>query len=566
MSTKPYKGFEPNWFTDKPTERSFRSIMKWGDPEKNKIPKEGLYKIMKERFNLSDDDFKQTVDLGEEVVDFKSASKLSKAQIDTFVKIVGSENATTDEFKRLQVGYGKTMIDIMRLRKGIIENLPDLVLYPGTTDNIEKIVEYCNKEQIYIYIYAGGSSVTRGTECMKSPNVILDLRKNFNKVVKFNEENQTITVQPGMYGPELEKILNNAPENFGTKFRYTCGHFPQSFEYSCVGGWVVTRGAGQNSTYYGKIEDIVLGQEYVTPIGKIKSDSYPRKATGPDIDQIMMGSEGTFGILTEVTLKVFKLSGSHKRFSYMFKNWDDARNAMREAMQGEFGFPSVFRLSDPEETDLMMHMYNIADSPLNSILTAKGIRENERCLMLGFTDGEKGLQKNIAKNIKKIAKKYGALSLTGYVTKSWEHGRFADPYMRDNCQDFGIIIDTLECSVNWDNMDYVHKFVREYVKSRPNTICTTHMSHCYPQGANLYFIFILKDNDLEDFKVYHEGILDAIQKSGAAMSHHHGIGKLFAPYFAKSIGKERMDVLKALKNHFDPNGIMNAGGTLFLDK
>ena len=566
MSTKPYKGFEPNWFTDKPTERSFRSIMKWGDPEKNKIPKEGLYKIMKERFNLSDDDFKQTVDLGEEVIDFKCASKLSKAQIDTFVKIVGVENATTDEFKRLQVGYGKTMIDIMRLRKGIIENLPDLVLYPGTTDNIEKIVEYCNKEQIYIYIYAGGSSVTRGTECMKSPNVILDLRKNFNKVVKFNEENQTITVQPGMYGPELEKILNNAPENFGTKFRYTCGHFPQSFEYSCVGGWVVTRGAGQNSTYYGKIEDIVLGQEYVTPIGKIKSDSYPRKATGPDIDQIMMGSEGTFGILTEVTLKVFKLSGSHKRFSYMFKNWDDARNAMREAMQGEFGFPSVFRLSDPEETDLMMHMYNIADSSLNSILTAKGIRENERCLMLGFTDGEKGLQKNIAKNIKKIAKKYGALSLTGYVTKSWEHGRFADPYMRDNCQDFGIIIDTLECSVNWDNMDYVHKFVREYVKSRPNTICTTHMSHCYPQGANLYFIFILKNNDLEDFKVYHEGILDAIQKSGAAMSHHHGIGKLFAPYFAKSIGKERMDVLKALKNHFDPNGIMNAGGTLFLDK
>jgi len=540
--------------------------MKWGDPEKNKIPKEGLYKIMKERFNLSDDDFKQTVDLGEEVIDFKCASKLSKAQIDTFVKIVGVENATTDEFKRLQVGYGKTMIDIMRLRKGIIENLPDLVLYPGTTDNIEKIVEYCNKEQIYIYIYAGGSSVTRGTECMKSPNVILDLRKNFNKVVKFNEENQTITVQPGMYGPELEKILNNAPENFGTKFRYTCGHFPQSFEYSCVGGWVVTRGAGQNSTYYGKIEDIVLGQEYVTPIGKIKSDSYPRKATGPDIDQIMMGSEGTFGILTEVTLKVFKLSGSHKRFSYMFKNWDDARNAMREAMQGEFGFPSVFRLSDPEETDLMMHMYNIADSSLNSILTAKGIRENERCLMLGFTDGEKGLQKNIAKNIKKIAKKYGALSLTGYVTKSWEHGRFADPYMRDNCQDFGIIIDTLECSVNWDNMDYVHKFVREYVKSRPNTICTTHMSHCYPQGANLYFIFILKNNDLEDFKVYHEGILDAIQKSGAAMSHHHGIGKLFAPYFAKSIGKERMDVLKALKNHFDPNGIMNAGGTLFLDK
>lgn len=458
------------------------------------------------------------------------------------------------------------MIDIMRLRKGIVENLPDVVIYPSTTEDVEKLVAFSKKHKVYLYVYAGGSSVTRGTECMKGPNMILDLRKNFNKVIAFNEINQTITVQPGISGPQLEEILNNAPENFGAQHRLTCGHFPQSFEYSCVGGWVVTRGSGQNSTYYGCAADLVLCQEYVTPVGRIRTDSAPRKATGPNIDQIMMGSEGTFGVLTEVTLKVFKKSAKHRKFSYMFPTWEDGMAAMREVMQGEFGYPSVFRLSDAEETDMMMHMYGIADSPLNALLSAKGFKPSQRCLLLGFADGEDGLQKNIVKNVRKIAHKYNGMSLTGYVTTSWEHGRFSDPYMRDTIQDYGIIIDTLECAVNWDNMAQVHQDVRKTVKQWPDAICTTHISHCYPQGANLYFIFVIKTTDLDAFKKYHSSILEAIMKSGAALSHHHGIGKLFAPFLPGSIGEEQMKLLKALKAYFDPEGLLNAGGTLALDK
>ena len=400
---------------------------------------------------------------------------------------------------------------------------------------------------------------------MCSPNMLIDLRKNFDKVLAFNEVDQTITVQPGISGPELERILNNAPENFGAKSRFTCGHFPQSFEYSCVGGWVVTRGSGQNSTYYGCAADLVLCQEYVTPVGRIRTDSAPRKATGPNIDQIMMGSEGTFGILTQVTLKVFKKSAKHRKFSYMFPTWEDGMAAMREVMQGEFGYPSVFRLSDAEETDMMMHMYGIAESPLNTLLAAKGFKPNRRCLLLGFADGEDGLQRNIVKNVRKIAHKYNAMSLTGYVTTAWEHGRFSDPYLRDTIQDYGIIIDTLECAVNWSNMAQVHLDVRKAVKAWPDAMCTTHISHSYPQGANLYFIFVIKTTDLEAFKKYHYSILDAITKSGAALSHHHGVGKLFAPFLEESIGTEQYKVYKALKNYFDPDGIMNAGGTLALD-
>lgn len=564
--SKPYKDFEPKWITEAPAEKSFRSIMKWGDPARYKAPREGLYKLIKQRFGLTDDDFKTMVDTGETTVDVHVESKLSAAQIEDIKKIVGDEYATTDDFERVRLAYGKTMIDIMRLRKGIVENVPDIVVYPSTTEEIEQLVEFAKKNKVKIYIHAGGSSVTRGTEAMISPNMMVDISKRFNKVIAFNEVNSTITVQSGISGPDLEKILNDAPENFGASQRYTCGHFPQSFEYSCVGGWIVTRGSGQNSTYYGCAADIVLSQEYVTPIGKIKTDTAPRKATGPNIDQIMMGSEGAYGILTEVTLKVFRLSAKHKKFSYMFPTWEDGMAAMREVMQGEFGYPSAFRLSDAEETDMMMHMYGIADSPLSAILAARGLKENKRCLLLGFADGEEGYQRNVVKNIRKIAKKYNATSLTGYVTTSWEHGRFADPYMRDTIQDYGIIIDTLECAVNWDNMPQVHDDVRAVVKEWENAICTCHISHSYPQGANLYFIFVIKTTDLDAFKKYHASILDAIAKSGAALSHHHGIGKLFAPFLEDSIGTQQLDIYKALKKYFDPNNILNAGGTLALDK
>ena len=562
----PYKEFEPKWFDDDYSDKSYRSIFKWGEKRQIKAPRESLYKMIKDVFELTDDDFKgYTEDLGLDEVDFDIPVKLEEKHITKFREICGDEFVRTDNYARLSVAYGKTMYDIMRLRNKIVENVPDVVAYPDTKEQVEQIVAYCQQEKIPVYVYGGGSSVTRGVECMKG-GISLDMRLRFDKVIEFNEKDQTITVQAGMSGPQLEKVLNNAVELFGAKRAYTCGHFPQGFEYSSVGGWVVTRGAGQNSTYYGCISDIVIAQEYATPIGPIKTDTYPRKACGPDLDQIMMGSEGTFGVLTHVTLKIFRHTPETvKRFSYMFKDWETAQAAAKEIMQSEAGYPSVFRLSDPEETNIMLHMYNVIDSPVRHLFKLKGFEEGKMCLFLAFTNGEKGFSKNLAKHTKRVCRKYGGLTLTGYVTKSWEKGRFNDPYMRDTMQDFGLVMDTMECSVNWSNMSKVHAEVRKFVKSRPHTICMTHMSHVYPQGANLYWIFITRMHDPAEFKAYHAGILDAIQKSGASMSHHHGIGKMFAPWLEGSIGHNEYEVFRTLKEHFDPDGIMNPGGTLGFD-
>lgn len=566
MSVKPYKGFEPKWIKEPAPKDSYRSIFRWGDPDFVKYPKESLYKMMKDVFKMTDEDFSHYEgDTGFEKVVLDKPSLMEEKHIEAFRKIVGADNVSTADYDRLSVAYGKTGYDALRLRERRIDSLPDVVLYPSDKEEIKAIVDYCVANKIPLYVYGGGSSVTMGVEPVKG-GVSLDMRRNFNKVIAFNEIDQTITVQAGMSGPKLEETLNNAVTLFNAKRAYTCGHFPQSFEYSSVGGWVVTRGAGQNSTYYGKIEDIVLSQEYATPIGVIKTSHYPREATGPSLNQIMMGGEGTFGVLTEVTLRVFRyMPENRKRFSFIFKTWEEAMEAAREMMQCECGFSSVFRLSDQEETSLMLKLYNVDDTPLGKLLEKFGYKDMERCLFLGFTDGEKGFSKNVAKNIKKIARRYGGMSLTGYVCRSWEKGRFNDPYLRDTMLDFGVITDTMECSVNWSNMEQVHLDVRKVCKALPNTVVTTHMSHCYPQGANLYFIFITRMSDADEFKAYHATILDAIQKSGAAMSHHHGIGKMFGPWLEGSLGRKEYGVFKALKNYFDPDYLMNPGGTLGLD-
>jgi alkyldihydroxyacetonephosphate synthase len=566
MMSHQYKGFEPDWFRGEVPAKSYRSIFKWGDPAKIKAPRETLYAMLKQTFGMSDGDFKNYAEnLGLDEVKFDIPVKLPREHIEKLEAIVGKEFVRTDDYARLSVAYGKTMYDLLRMRNKIVENIPDAVVYPDNKEQIEAIVAFCAKEKIPLYVYGGGSSVTRGVECVKG-GISLDMRLRFNKVISFNEIDQSITVEAGMSGPKLEDALNNAEKNFGAKRAYTSGHFPQSWEHSSVGGWVVTHGAGQNSTYYGCIQDIVLGQDYATPAGTIRTDRYPRKATGPDLGQIMMGSEGAFGVLTHVTLKIFRHTpNTIKRFSFMFKDWETGMAAAREMMQSEAGYPSVFRLSDPEETEIMLHMYNVIESPLRHLFNLKGFKPGEMCLFLGFTNGEKGFSKNCARNVARVAKKFGGIWLSGIVCRAWEKGRFSDPYLRDTMQDFGLVMDTMECTVNWSNMAKVHREVRAFVKSRPNTVCMTHLSHAYPQGANLYWIFIARMSDPAEYRRFHAGILQAIHDSGAAMSHHHGIGKMFAPWLESSIGKNEFAVYRALKRHFDPDNVMNPGGTLGLD-
>ncbi len=558
--------FKPNWIEQAPPPDSYRSLFKWGDPHGFKHPNRGMFKLMKETFGMSDADFVQPHWTGLQPFDPVVPIELEPVHLETFGQLVGEENVFTTTYERTRASYGAGTIDALRLRQQIVENLPGAVVAPRDARDVQTVLQYCLEQHIPLYVYGAGSTVTRGVEAVEG-GICLDMSRHMNKIVAFNEINQTITVQAGMLGPVLEDLLNQAPEKLQAKRRYTCGHFPQSFMHSSVGGWVVTRGAGQNSTYYGKIEDIVLSQEYMTPRGQLKTPGYPRCATGPDFDQILMGSEGCFGVLTAVTLRIFRFCPENtRRFSYLFHTWEDAQNAVREALQGEFGLPSVFRLSDPEETDVAMRMYHIHGTPADTVLKALNYQPMQRCLLIGAADGDGGFTRQVARKIDVIARRYHAFSLTSFnVTQRWEKTRFTDPYLREDLMDYGILIDTLECAVTWEQAPEVHARVRQVVKKRPQTICMTHLSHMYPQGTNLYFIFIARITDINEYLQLQYSVLEAIQQSGAAMSHHHGIGKQTGPWLEGQIGTACMDVIRALKEHFDPGHILNPGGTLGLD-
>jgi alkyldihydroxyacetonephosphate synthase len=559
------KSFKPGWYEDQAAQDSYRSLFKWGSLSEFKHPNSGLYKLMKQTFNMNDADFQTPHAMGLEPVQVEIPPQLQSEQIETLQCMVGIENTRSDTYSRIKASYGKGMLDALRLRQTMIENIPDIVLHPRHKDDIIAILKYCVEQRIPVYIFGGGSSVTRGMEAVKG-GVTLDMSVHMKRVLEFNETNMTIRVEAGMWGPELENMLQNAPTLLNAARSYTCGHFPQSFEYSSVGGWVVTRGAGQNSTFFGKIEDMVIAQEYVTPQGLLETRPFPRSAIGPDLNQIMIGSEGCFGVLANVTLKVHRWMPKNCRYSsYMFRSWQDGLQATRELMQSDCGFPSVFRLSDPEETDVAMRLYGVEETPASSLLKTLGYKPMERCMLLGTVDGERGYTRNVSRMINKISLGLGAFPLTGWVTKIWEHSRFRDPYLREDLGDYGVVIDTLECAVTWSQLPQVHSAVRNFVKSRPHTVCMTHCSHFYPQGTNLYFIFIARMNSIQEYLELQYGILEAIQKNGAAMSHHHGMGKQTAPWLEGQIGSSHMDVLRSLKQHFDPHHILNPGGTLGFD-
>jgi alkyldihydroxyacetonephosphate synthase len=556
--------FRPQWREDVPAAGTYRSIFKL-DPNKFRHPNTAWYRMFKSEFGMTDDDFRKPGPSGDEQVVVARQCALSDEQVNAFRNIVGGENVSTDDYSRVKYGHGKSVDEDLALRKGIADEVPDLVVHPRNKEDVVKIVEYCNSQRIPIVIWSAGSGVVFGSRASKG-GVSLALKTHMNKLLAVNELNQTAVVQPAMMGPDYEEALNKAPQLFGTKRSYTCGHFPQSFELSSVGGWILASGSGQASTYYGDAVDLVISAEYVTPSGLIRTHDIPGTATGPRVNDMMKGSEGTYGVLVEATMKIFRhMPENRQRFSLMFKSWDQAVEASREIMQGEFGLPAVFRISDPEETEIGLKLAGLNDTVFDRFMRIRGFKPMERCLCIGTAEGEKGQAKHIRRMALRIARAHGAMSLTGQGTKQWERGRYSDVHMRDDLFDYGIIIDTLETGVTWDNLQRVYEAVRSFAKQRPQTLCTTHCSHFYPQGTNLYFIFILRPESDEEFFQFRSGAMDRMVESGGSISHHHGIGKMFAPWMGTYLGKEQMEVLRALKRHFDPNNIMNPSGTLGLD-
>ena len=557
---------EHQWTTAPPKADSYRSIFKWGAPERCHHPGRRLLDYLSAALDPDPRDTARPRQTGNAPVSADIPTRLSREHIAALVDLVGKANVDMSVYSRLRYSTGKTTEEAMILRDENLAGYPvaDAVVHPRTRRDVAALVQWCHRTHTPLTVYGGGSSVCFGVHC-PAGGIVLVMQTHMNRLLALNETNLTVTVEAGMLGPDYERTLNTAPRRLGAAHRYTGGHFPQSFEHSSVGGWVATLGSGQLSSHYGDAGDLVVGQVVVTPSGEVVTAPYPATATGPKINDMLTGSEGAFGVLVAVTMKIYRLRPeTRKRFSFLFPAWTAAVAAMRDIAQSECGMPALLRISDAEETDVAMHHYGLAGTPIDRYLAARGLRPGSRCLCIGRTEGERGFSRNVYRVVRRIARRHGGVFTTGYPVRRWERGRFSDPYMREDLNDIGITIDTLETGVRWDQLAGVYARVRRFVKNRPNTVCMTHSSHFYPQGTNLYFIFIGRFRNLADFRVFHRGIVAEVVASGGSLSHHHGVGKLLAPWMATHLGSAQMAALQALKDHFDPHGIMNPGGTLGL--
>jgi len=558
------KSFVPDWRESPPLQGTYRSLFKWGGPGAFKHPSARWYEMFKAEFGLTDADFAQRTNEGDEPVEVDRQPSLAAQHLEALRAVVGAENVATDAPSRVRYSKGKSQEEILELRKNHVGDVVDAVVHPRSKEDVQKVVAYCHENRVPIYAFSAGSSVNYGLTPARG-GISLAMGTHMNRLLEVNEANQTARVEPGILGPAYEEALNQAPSRFGTRCRYTCGHFPQSFEYSSVAGWILMLGSGQASTYYGDAYDIVLSMEFVTPAGTIRTLDFPSTATGPKVNDMLKGSEGAFGIMVEATMKIFRYMPENRRyFGFMFPTWENAVDACREIVQGEFGRPAVLRISDAEETERGMKLFGLPPVA-DAVMKRLGYEPNRRCLCMGTVEGDGDFTRLVKRKIRRICKARGALNLTSYVPKKWERTRYTEPYMREDLNDYGITLDTLETPVTWDNLHNLHAKVRERIKRRPHTVCMTHASHFYPQGTNLYFIFILKTRSEQEFLDFKADVVDAMVEHGGAPSHHHGIGKMMAPWMEAHLGSGQMNVLRALKRHFDPNGILNPGGQLGLD-
>jgi len=537
---------------------TYRQILKWGDKREEKVDPL-MIKVIREKFDLNDPDLETKYLSGSQLVKLGKLSSLKPQQLDFLKSIAGNENVQSDDFSRAKFSCGKFYAELLDLRLNLVPNPPDAVVSPKSHDELVKIVEYCSQERIPVIPVGGQSSVTGALQAPFG-GIELDMTKHLNNIERINIANKTVTVQAGICGPALEDELN--------RLGFTCGHFPQSFEYSTVGGWIAAKGAGQASTGYGKIEDMVVALKVVTPAGVIETKEFPRTAQGWDIFRLFIGSEGTLGIITEATLNIHNYRPQNTGYaSFIFKSFEQAVAAMQKIIQSEYGKPHLFRISDPDETDIAFKTKGFDNSFSDRLLKGLGFLPGRRSLMFVAVEGDKDYTKFVLNRIKRTAKKGKAMYIGKSPVKKWIDQRYSSAYMRDPLMDMGIMSDTLETAVSWENILKVWSAAHAYVSRRPKTVIMIHISHVYENGANLYFTFLSpmeKGNEKNDFAAFHKGLVDTILENGGSLSHHHGVGRVLAPWMEAHLGKTSMSVLAAVKKHFDPDNIMNPGGTLGL--
>jgi alkyldihydroxyacetonephosphate synthase len=505
-------------------------------------------------------------------------SALGESDSAQLAALLGAGGVRGDRAARVEHAAGRGYPDLVRLRAGEPEGAPDAVLYPARAEQLKALLEVCARRSIAVVPFGGGTSVVGGVAPLKGAHaavVALDMR-GFEELQRLDRESLIVTVGAGMRAPALERVL--------AMRGLTLGHFPQSFEYVSLGGCAATRSAGQASTGYGRFEELVLGLRVCAPAGEIALAAQPASAAGPDLRRLLVGSEGTLGVIAELDLRVRPAPLERRYEGVFFEDFAAGMGALR-ALAQEHAAPAVARLSDEAETRMSLAQAGAGSGSthprglrgLGSDVKRRAGRGYLRvrgygsgCLaILGF-EGAPGEVERHRERALHLVRRSGGLPVGRSPGEAWREQRFAAPYLRDELLTHGVMVETLETATTWSNLPRLYRetgrAIADSLRAQGTEgIVMCHISHLYETGASLYFTLLARQREgaeIEQWRTVKRAASGAIALNGGTITHHHAVGRDHVPWMVQEIGEQGVGALRALKEQLDPAGIMNPGKLL----
>ena len=474
------------------------------------------------------------------------------------------DTVSVDNEVRLRHARGQSFPDWIAMHGGDFEVFPDGVAFPASTADVETLLQLASEHDLIVIPFGGGTSVAGHINPQKGSRPVLTIAMSkMDQLIDLDNESQIATFGAGTQGPAVEAQLN--------EHGYRLGHYPQSWELSTLGGWIAARSSGQQSLGYGRIEQMFAGGTLVTPQGVLNIADIPASAAGPDLREMMMGTEGRAGIFTEVKMRV-QSQPEEELFKVAFlPNWAAGKEVLRQAVQKNIQL-SMLRLSNAVETDAHLHLGTTPSQfmAISTYLKARGLSSEKAMLTYGVS-GDKAQNKLALTQFNKLLKQHG--SVTGKITdimgSVWAHGRFKFPYLRGTLWEKGIMVDTFETATNWNHIDEQMQQMQEAVKNAlaeegENVMAFTHISHVYKQGASLYTTYFFRAaqdhaSTLSRWQKIKHAASSSLANGTATISHQHGVGRDHVPYLAAEKGKLGIQVTHDMLKSLDPEQRMNPG-------
>ncbi|MNO64923.1 putative FAD-linked oxidoreductase [compost metagenome] len=470
-----------------------------------------------------------------------------------------------DARDRILHARGQSLPDWLAMREGEFGVFPDGVAYPQTAGQIRELLQFAEEQDCLLIPYGGGTSVAGHINPPTADKPVLTVSlEHMNRLLELDEESLIATFGPGANGPQVESQLRARG--------YTLGHFPQSWELSTLGGWVASRSSGQQSLRYGRIEQLFAGGTLETFAGSLEIPTFPASSAGPDLRELVLGSEGRFGIISTVKVRVSRLADDERFYAVFLPNWEQALRAIRELAQARVQL-SMLRLSNAIETTTQLalagHPGQIAW--LERYLKWRGAGEGKCMLTFGVT-GSRSQNAASLREARRLLRGFGGVFTGTLLGRKWAEGRFRFPYLRESLWQAGYVVDTLETATDWSNVDNllgrIETSLRDGLATEGERVHVfTHLSHVYGEGSSIYTTYVFRPAasyaaTLERWRRLKQAASQTIADNRGTISHQHGVGKDHAPWLPAEKGPLGMAALKAMAVHFDPTGRLNPGTLL----